>query len=189
MRRGEMPPWAYGLGPRHRGFGGMGEVFFGRGQRAARGDVRAGILVLLAEGPMHGYQIIQELSSRSGGSWRPSPGSVYPTLQQLEDEGLITGQEADGRRTYQLTEAGRQEVAARPEGRAAPWEDLGAGSDPAHIELREAAMALAAAVRQVVHTGTTAQLAMTKDRLVEARRALYQILAEEPAEESGGSGS
>jgi len=89
------PPFGPGFGP--FGFGGP---FFGRGPKVGRGDVRAAILVLLAEEPMHGYQVIQELAERSGGVWRPSPGSIYPTLQLLEDEGLIRGTEEDGKRRF-----------------------------------------------------------------------------------------
>ena len=98
------------------------------GSRMGRGDVRAAVLSLLAEKPMHGYQIIREIEERSGGSWKPSAGSVYPTLQLLADEGLITAEESNGRKTYALTDEGR-EVAAS-EG-ATPWADSatpGAGS-------------------------------------------------------------
>src|ERR1700731_1843201 len=116
----------------HRGPGGppVGPGAFAPGfpfrpsfRRAGRGDIRAAILALLAEQPMHGYQIIQELTERSGGAWRPSPGSVYPTLQQLEDEGLVRAVQTEaGRRVHELTEAGRAEAAAT--GReSAPWED------------------------------------------------------------------
>src|ERR1700704_5129922 len=112
----------HGFG-RARGFGqqGPGVAFgpggpfgpFGRGRKARRGDVRTAALLLLAEEPRNGYQIMQELEERSEGLWRPSPGSVYPALQQLEDEGLIRSEEADGRRLYHLTEAGRAYVAER----------------------------------------------------------------------------
>ena len=85
--------------------------------RMARGDVRAAVLALLAEQPMHGYQIIQQIEERSGGAWKPSPGSVYPTLQLLTDEGIVDVEEESGRKTYSLTEAGRAEAADKP----APW--------------------------------------------------------------------
>src|SRR3954454_4068329 len=80
------------------------------GSRVGRGDVRAAVLALLAEQPMHGYQIIHEIEERSGGSWKPSPGSVYPTLQLLADEGLIRAEESNGRKTFSLTEEGRAEA-------------------------------------------------------------------------------
>ena len=96
-------------------FGGRGDPFFGGGRRAGRGDIRAAILALLAEEPMHGYQIIRELSERTGGAWTPSPGSVYPTLQQLEDEDLVREQKSEsGRRVYALTDAGRAQADALP---------------------------------------------------------------------------
>ena len=95
------------------GFG--GGPFFGPGRRAGRGDIRAAILTLLAEEPMHGYQVIQVISERSGGNWTPSPGSVYPTLQQLEDEGLIEAAASEsGRRVFALTDDGRAASRRRP---------------------------------------------------------------------------
>src|SRR5690606_27062294 len=122
--------------------------------RKGRGDVRAGILALLAEGPMHGYQIIREIETRSDGAWKPSPGSVYPTLQLLADEGLISASEADGRKTYSLTESGRDEAATQ---RDAPWE-AGATNDSTRVkELPKAAANLAHAVVQVVRGGTIEQ--------------------------------
>ena len=110
------------------GFGGRGR---GRGRRG-RGDVRAAILALLAERPMHGYEMIQELEARTGGVWRPSPGSVYPTLQLLEDEDLIAGEEGEGRRRFALTDAGRAEAERRDQ--QAPWEQAVAGVTPAGLE-------------------------------------------------------
>ena len=98
------PGFGPGFGPRHHDRGGRG----GRGGR--RGDVRAAVLALLTERPMHGYEMIQELDQRTGGVWRPSPGSVYPTLQLLEDEGLIKSDEGAGRKAYTLTEAGQTEA-------------------------------------------------------------------------------
>src|SRR5213080_658585 len=99
----------------HRGFGGFGGDFgFGRRRRMRRGDVRAALLVLLAEEPRNGYQLMQAIEERSDGAWRPSPGSVYPTLQQLEDEGLVTAVQRDGQRVFEITEAGSRHVAERP---------------------------------------------------------------------------
>jgi len=166
---------------RGRGFPGGEPGFFGRGQKAGRGDVRAAILTLLAEKPMHGYQIIRELSERSGGVWSPSPGSIYPTLQLLEEEGLIRGQESDGKKVFTLTEAGQATLATRAAGRQAPWEEVGADVDAALIELRDAIGQVAAAVRQIAHAGTAAQVAAAKKLLIDTRRGLYRILAEDPS--------
>ncbi len=100
------PDFGTGFG-RHGGFGpGFGPAMFGRGPKRGRGDVRAAIIALLAEEPMHGYQIITEIAERSGGVWHPSPGSVYPTLQALEDQGLVTADQAAGRRVFSLTDEG-----------------------------------------------------------------------------------
>jgi DNA-binding PadR family transcriptional regulator len=179
-----------GFGPGGRGFGPWGAgpwgpgPFFGRGPKVGRGDVRAAILVLLAEQPMHGYQIIQELGGRSGGVWRPSPGSVYPTLQQLEDEGLVRGQEQEGKRVFQLTEAGKAEVDRRGEDAAPPW-DLTEGTGPL-MDLRDVGFGVATAVVQVAQTGNDRQIARAKDILTEARKQLYRLLGEEEPGESSG---
>ncbi len=170
------------------GFRGFGPPFtppyggpFGRrggGGRARRGDVRAAILALLAERPMHGYEIIQELAARTEGIWRPSAGSVYPTLQLLEDEGLIAGQEADGKRAFSLTDAGRAQLAES--GRTTtPWDEVLEHVEPAAHQLREAGVQLAAAVGQVLHTGSGAQQKAVAEILSEARRRVYGLLAEE----------
>jgi len=167
--------------------------FFGRGQKAGRGDVRAAILTLLAEKPMHGYQIIRELGERSGGVWSPSPGSIYPTLQMLEEEGLIRGEESEGKKVFTLTEAGQAALATRAAGRRPPWDEVGADVDSALIDLRDTIGQVAVAVRQIAHTGTAAQVASAKTLLLETRRGLYRILAEdasavaddEPAEGPG----
>ncbi|MFB3738674.1 MAG: PadR family transcriptional regulator [Candidatus Velamenicoccus archaeovorus] len=152
---------------------------WGGGRRARRGDVRTAILALLGEKPMHGYDLIRELEERSGGAWRPSPGSVYPTLQMLEDEGLITGQEHDGKRVFSLTDAGRKELEERRErdGGAAPWEVGGFGE--AVGQLRDAMFSLGAAVMQVGRTGTDAQRKEAAEILAEARKKLYTLLAED----------
>jgi DNA-binding PadR family transcriptional regulator len=143
--------------------------------RMGRGDVRSAVLALLAEKPMHGYQIIREIEERSGGSWKPSAGSVYPTLQLLADEGLITAEESNGRKTYALTEAGR---AAAEEAGAAPWE-AGPSSDSMGFgPLPKAGIDLAQAVAQVRRTGTPEQVKEAVAVLEEARRRLYAILAQ-----------
>jgi DNA-binding PadR family transcriptional regulator len=152
--------------------------FLGGGPRARRGDIRSAILALLSEGPMHGYQIMNELAERTGGVWRPSPGSVYPTLQQLQDEGLVRELEPEGgRHTFELTEEGRAAVEAL--GTRAPWEAVADESEAAALELRELVFQVMAAARQVVHAGESSQLAQAKDVLREARQRLYRILAED----------
>lgn len=145
------------------------------GSRMGRGDVRTAILALLAEQPMHGYQIIREIEQRSGGSWKPSAGSVYPALQLLADEALISSEESDGRKTYSLTEAGR-EAAADAE---VPWsEDVKPQGRP-HGALPKAGLELAQAASQVGRSGTPEQIAEAVEVLGAARRKLYAILAQE----------
>jgi DNA-binding PadR family transcriptional regulator len=139
--------------------------------------VRASILALLKDRPMHGYEMIQEIADRSGGAWRPSPGSVYPTLQLLEDEGLISSASEGGKKLFTLTGAGRTEAGAGPE---APWEDAGRGVDwDALNEIRRAGGGLVEAFRQVWATGTTEQREKAMAVVNDARRKLYLILAEE----------
>jgi DNA-binding PadR family transcriptional regulator len=185
-----------GHGGGHGGFGGFASQAFGGGRpgaglfeafdqlrsmfeqrvntRMSRGDVRAAVLALLAEQPMHGYQIITEIEQRSGGMWKPSAGSVYPTLQLLADEGLIEAAEANGRKTYSLTEAGRAEVGDAD--RAAPWEAFGSGRGPMGA-LPKAGIDLAQAAAQVQRTGTKEQIGAAVAVLDDARRRLYAILA------------
>lgn len=146
--------------------------------RMARGGVRAAILALLAEGPMHGYQIIAEIEQRTGGAWKPSAGSVYPTLQLLADEGLISSEVADGRKTYSLTETGRAEADAAAGG-AAPWAASGQRDMLGMGGLPKAGVALAQAAAQVKHTGTPEQVEQAATVLDEARRKLYSILAQD----------
>jgi DNA-binding PadR family transcriptional regulator len=166
-------------------FGGMpGGPGFGRRRRASRGDVRTAALLLLAEEPRNGYQIMQELEERSEGMWRPSPGSVYPALQQLEDEGLIRSEETDGRRLYHLTDAGRAYVAERPEDQPAPWETFTDTVSDEHGETAALMRDVGMAFVQVLHAGSEAQVAEAGKVLAETRRALYRILADgEPAAE------
>ena len=140
--------------------------------RVGRGDVRAAVLALLAERPMHGYQIIQEIEERSGGAWKPSAGSVYPTLQLLADEGLVQVEEANGRKTYALTDAG----AAVPAG-AAPWQ--ASASSSKHGALPKAGLELAQATAQVGRSGSAEQTAQAVAVLDEARRKIYAILAQD----------
>ena len=157
---------------------------FGRG-RPGRGTVRRGeikplVLRVLTLRPMHGYEVIQELEAQSGGRWRPSAGSVYPTLQQLQDEGLVRGEEAEGgRRMFHLTEAGTEAAKAVTEG-GAPWEALAAERDVPALELRNLVFQVMGAARQVVYAGNPAQLEKAMEVLRETRRRLYRILADEP---------
>lgn len=145
------------------------------GTRMGRGDVRAAVLVLLAEEPMHGYQLIREIETRTGGSWKPSAGSVYPTLQLLADEGVITATEANGRKTYTLTDTGRTESTAA----SAPWENQGEGGLPGMPALPKAGLELAQAVSQVGRTGSPEQVKETVALLEETRRRVYGILAKD----------
>lgn len=162
--------------------GGFGH-FGGRRQR--RGDVRAAVLVLLEESPRNGYQVIQELSDRSNGAWRPSPGSVYPILQQLEDEGLIEVNSTESGKTYGLTAKGKTLVAAERESLGKPWETAAAGVSDVTTELFHTLRQVIMAVRQVAAAGSDAQTQKATAALADARRTVYRILAEdEPAPEA-----
>lgn len=171
--RGGGPGKGHGHGP-HFGPGGPGRGPWGR---ARRGDVRVAVIMALAEEPMHGYQIMQKLEERSGGAWRPSPGSVYPTLQLLEDQGLIKGEESEGRRVFSLTEAGTAEVEKLKERIGdSPWGE-GAETDP-RFGLRQAAMSLAGAVKQVAMTGSADDAQKALEILRDARKKVYALLAD-----------
>ncbi|GAA3019802.1 MULTISPECIES: PadR family transcriptional regulator [unclassified Streptomyces] len=164
------PP--FGGGP----FGGGRNRGGGRG-RARRGDVRASILALLKDRPMHGYEMIQEIGERSGGAWRPSPGSVYPTLQLLEDEGLITSASEGGKKLFTLTDTGRTEAETGPE---APWEEAGRGVDWESMnEIRQAGFGLMEAFGQVWKTGSAEQREKALAVINDTRKKLYLILADE----------
>jgi len=147
---------------------------WGRGL-VRRGEIRPLILAALASKPMHGYEVIQELEARSGGRWRPSAGSVYPTLQQLADEGLVTSDEVDGRRVYTLTDGGRAAAAATPA--VERWDGPGADGDPDLGELRR----FVGAVMQVQRVGSPAARLETARLLADARRQIYRLLAEDGA--------
>lgn len=175
-RRGAFGPFGPGFGgpggPWGGGPGGRG----GRG-RARRGDVRASILALLKDRPMHGYEMIQEIAERSGGAWKPSPGSVYPTLQLLEDEGLISSASEGGKKLFSLTDAGAE---AADEGPDAPWEDAGRGVDWETLhEIRQAGTGLMEAFGQVWKTGSKEQRDKAVGVINDARKKLYLILADE----------
>ena len=176
------PPFG---GPRFGRFGGFFGPFgpgAGRGPRMRRGDVRAAILALLREQQRNGYQIIQEIERRSGGLWRPSAGSVYPALQQLEDEGLIEATEDGGRREFRLTEAGRAYADEHPDELAAPWASVADSLDEDSRSLFEIMAAVGAATIQVGQAGSDAQVTKARQLLAETRKGLYRILAEEDAE-------
>jgi DNA-binding PadR family transcriptional regulator len=166
-------------------FGGPGGPFgrgSGRGRgRARRGDVRLALLRLLAEQPANGYQLMQTIEERSGGRWRPSPGSVYPTLAQLEDEGLIKSVEAEGSRRFEITDAGREHLESRA-GEPEPWRPTDEEGENAITELAPLVIQIGKAAWQVASVGDDAQRARAIEVLAEARRALYRILAEDAPE-------
>jgi len=172
---GPFGPGPFGGGP----FGAPSGPGGHRGRRRGRGDVRTAILLLLAEEPRNGYQIMQELEQRSGGIWRPSPGSVYPALQLLADEGLVTSEARGDGNVFELTDAGRAHLAEQHEDATPPWEAVNAGATEEMIELRRVLMQTADAVKQVVRTGNDAQRANAVKLLEETRRGLYGILASE----------
>jgi DNA-binding PadR family transcriptional regulator len=173
----EYASWDRGWGQR-RG-GGRGP-----GRRSRRGDVRTAILALLADRPMHGYEMIQEITRRSRGIWRPSPGSVYPTLQLLADEGLVTSTEGSGsKRLFELTDEGRAAVEAQD---APPWEQIAEDLDPDDVNLRTAIGQLMGAAFQVHHAASGTQKTRAIAAINEARREIYAILGEidDPSGES-----
>jgi DNA-binding PadR family transcriptional regulator len=139
--------------------------------------VRAAVLALLDERPMHGYEMIKELEERSGGLWRPSAGSIYPTLQLLEDEGLIRGEDEDGKRRFTLTDEGQ--TAASERTGDLPWEEVTAGAHPEELKLRQSYFQLRAAVRQVAAAGSKDQEARVGELLDETRKQVYAVLAED----------
>lgn len=167
------PSGGFGPGGGPWGRGGRG----GPRGRARRGDVRASILALLRDRPMHGYEMIQEIAERSGGAWKPSPGSVYPTLQLLEDEGLIASESEGGKRLFSLTEQGRQAADQGPE---APWEEAWRGLDWETLnEIRQAGVGLMEAFGQVWKAGSKDQRSRALAVINDARKRLYLILADE----------
>jgi len=181
------PPWAQG----HRGRPGPPPWLAGlfgmvqpeppRGPRVKRGDVRAAILDVLAVEPLNGYQVIQQIAERTGGQWKPSPGSVYPTVSQLEDEGLVAADEERGR-TLRLTEAGQTYVAEHPDELAAVWapfDEVPVEEGPDLSVLKNEVGQLMSAVWQILTNGTEQQRRDAMAVLVESRRRLYTLLADE----------
>jgi DNA-binding PadR family transcriptional regulator len=173
------------------GLFGLAQQERSRAPRARRGDVRVAILAVLADGPLNGYQVIQEIADRTGGAWRPSPGSVYPTISQLEDEGLVEGDDDRGRRSVRLSDSGREYLAGHEDEVAQVWapfdretvedddgEDVGLDFASLKPELGR----VMNAVWQIITTGTDDQRRAAVGVLVEARRALYQILADHPGD-------
>ncbi|WP_149203245.1 PadR family transcriptional regulator [Actinotalea subterranea] len=189
--RGGPDPFSGGRGGPHRGHRGgppMGgpRGFRGpgghRGRGRARGDVRSAILLLLDEQPRHGYELIQEIAERSSGSWTPSPGSVYPTLQALEDEGLVTIESIEGRKTASLTPAGSAHVEENRDRLGTPWTVDGEDHGPA-LAFREEFLALRDAVRQVARVGSPAQHTAAATAIAAARKELYRLLAQDTSDD------
>src|SRR3954469_8238930 len=172
------PPWGPGRsgGPH------------GRRRRMRRGDVRSALLLLLAEQPYNGYGLMQEIEQRSNGAWRPSPGSVYPALALLEDEGLVQAEEQGARKRFTLTEAGRAHVEGRREQLGEAWADVGREVGESRLELRGLLWQLGSAAMQVGAAGTDAQVDEARRILKDARRALYRMLADGEDDEPTGSG-
>lgn len=169
-------PERRGGGPGRRGGGGPERR--GRGpHRAPRGDVRTAVLLLLAEEPMHGYQLMQTITERTGSRWRPSPGAIYPTLSQLEDEGLVLTEKSGGRKLASLTEAGRTHVEENSSTWTDPFPAAAHSADDEVIDLRELGHGLMGALREVARTGTDSQVREAATLLEDARRGLYTILA------------
>jgi DNA-binding PadR family transcriptional regulator len=168
----------HGPGPLGFPFGGFGGRGFGqRPRRMGQGDVRGAILVLLSERPMHGYQIIQEIGERSEGLWNPSPGSIYPALQQLEDEGLLQVEKTEGRKVAHLTDEGGTYVREHREELGAPWEAAAEDYGEDLLELRELIGQVATATMQVAQAGDSGQISEARRLLTDVRRQLYRVLA------------
>lgn len=146
--------------------------------RARRGAVAQAILMLLDERPMHGYELIEQLEERSGGAWRPSPGSIYPALRRMEARGLVAGEDDEaGKRIYSITEEGHSRVADRDPDEPTPWD----GFTERGPSLRPLAAELTSQVRQVGRFGSPEQRQRAADILEQARADLYQVMAEPPA--------
>lgn len=183
---GAFPPFPLGpmFGAGHRGHGPEGPGFAGPGRRARRGDVRMAILHLLSEEPRNGYQIIQELSARTDGLWKPSPGAVYPAMSALEDEGLIVP-DARNPKVFTLTHAGRDAIEESPEAPWATFQDAGRSfHESRHGDLWREFGKLAEALRAVAMNATPDQLGEAFELLARTRRELFALLAQHPDEGS-----
>ena len=173
----------HGAGP-WGDFGGGRPWGGGRRRRMRRGDVRAALLVLLEEQPQTGYGLMEEIERRSEGAWRPSPGSVYPTLKQLEDEELVQAEAGQGRTPFTLTDAGKKYVEENRDKLGEPWAKPDEGVGEGRLELRGLVGQIGAATFQLGAAGTDAQVDRAKELLAETRRGLYRILADdEPADQ------
>ena len=171
------PPWVAGL------FG-LAQGERQRGPRVRRGDVRSAILDVVRAAhergePVNGYQVIQQIGERSQGAWRPSPGSVYPTISQLEDEGLVETDDARGRRQLRLTADGEAYVAEHADELAAVWAPFEGDQEPGEgADLKPAIGQVMGAVWQVVTTGSEQQRREAAEILADTRRRLYGLLAD-----------
>jgi DNA-binding PadR family transcriptional regulator len=163
--------------------GGRGGPFGGGRGRRRRGDVRTAVLMLLAEEPRNGYQLMQTIEERSGGRWRPSPGSVYPTLSQLEDEGLIRAVERDGTKLFEITDQGSERL-GESKTDPAPWapEDEDDSENHSLSEIASLIIQIGKAAWQVAQEGDERQTEKACQTLAETRRALYRILAQDDTE-------
>lgn len=151
--------------------------------RAGRGEVRTAILALLREAPRHGYQIIQDITERSGGAWKPSPGSVYPALSALQDEGLVDDEKIEGRHVFALTETGRAHVAERVDELSHVFDANSAEAEADEVtDLRQLLFSVGAAAVQVVTTSSPEQVAGARKVLSQARRDLYRLLDDDASE-------
>ena len=173
---GGPPPWVQGLIGLAQSGG--DSPFASRGPKVRRGDVRSAVLDVLSTQSMNGYQVIQEIAERTGGVWKPSPGSVYPTVQQLEDEGLVEGVANERRRLLQLTDEGRKYVEEHPEELAATWRVFDQDGDEEPSDLKPAIGQVMGAVWQIVTTGTRQQRAEAAEILADTRKRLYGLLAD-----------
>ena len=167
--------------PAHEGPGG-GPRRHHRGGRAGRGDVRTAVLLLVDEQPMHGYQLMQAIAERTGGRWNPSPGAIYPTINQLGDEGLVTLTADAGRKLVTLTDAGREQLAEHRESWGDPFATFDAAS--AGPDLRRLVHDVHEATRQIGRAGSDAQRAAAAKVLTDTRRALYLLLADGDEEDA-----
>jgi DNA-binding PadR family transcriptional regulator len=193
------PGFGFGFasGPGGPGFPGapderFGRHGFGRGMRARKGDVRAAILDLFAEEEgrtWNGYQLIQEIPARTDGAWRPSAGSVYPALQQLEDEGLIAPQGIGRRRVFTLTDKGKAYVEAHEDELRSSWNAAAGMTDDDAIEFRNLIRQVMMAVMEVRRAGSAEQVAQARAVLAQARKSLYLILAADEAATADGDES
>jgi DNA-binding PadR family transcriptional regulator len=167
------PPWGGGPWGADRG------NWRGGGRRMRRGDIRTALLSALTDGPAHGYELIGRLEEKSGGTWRPSPGSVYPTLQLFEDEGLVRSEPRDGKRVYELTDAGRTEAAERVERfGSTPWDHDNEFATEFQGLMRSAVQLLAAA-KQIARMGDPSQMERATTAIRATGKQLYKILAED----------